>query len=176
MMSIEEYYSSLNMKQVSEYVLRAMAYAIVERITELGADVVNQWPVREYYSFKKAVVPINLYKDVLESFGADVCDVMVEIAFAEGAHERLHYHKEAHAVNLVMGPKQGFGAPHKDSYIQAGASEKSRIKARQDSIVYFPKLMHHTFSGPEGSTITFLSIQSPPLERTDWNDYFWVDE
>ena len=152
------------MKKIDVKTLRNLGDTLYERLKSEEKDI-NLLPLREYHEFGKYTVNPDWYSDLVSPE-----DVMVEIAYVRGPHPRLHYHKESHAYNLILGEEHGVANCPEGSIIHVGKTKT--IPAFSGKVVYYPENLEHSFSAPEGEAYYFLSIQSPPLEKPDGSDDF----
>lgn len=158
------------MGKLSRGKLLDLAHDLYFRLKD-ESKVIQDLPMRQYHRFAKYTIKESWYEDL-----ASPEDVMVEIAVVEGPHPWLHYHKESHAVNIILGEPHGVTQPPPMAEIVAG---RDVMPANTGYQVFFPENLPHTFNAPEGEQFYFLSIQSPPLERTvdgvEIDDFHWIE-
>jgi hypothetical protein len=137
-------------KLASQTSMKAVAYTVLsffEECVSKGIDVLAMLEnvgYEEYHNFWKVRLPVDWYKEVLSNLGFTEDDLLVEVARVRGSHAKdLHYHKIAHAICIVLGPRSGFKEPWGGSVVKDNIGEI----AYEDMECYFPQRCNHTFHG-----------------------------
>ena len=172
-------------KQLSVTAMKAIGYTLLAMFERDAGDekydTLNQlgeigW--EEYHNFWKCQIPEGWYEGLLDCMELWREEVLVEVARVRGNHAKdLHYHRESHAICIVLGTRTGFPSPFRGSVV----IDDKEFPAYEGMECYFPVGCKHTFHGgdsttedPEDTDLYFISIQSPPLEGKDGSDDFYL--
>ncbi|MBU6389443.1 hypothetical protein KGQ71_02905 [Patescibacteria group bacterium] len=159
-----------NYAEVSLERLATICQAVVEQLRSNPEfqDLFEE-PVG-YHGFKKARIPDLRLAEYLRSWGLRPDQLQVEIVLVEAdlSHE-VHQHHQSNAVVYILGQEEGQSSPlEAQAYI-----EDSWVPIEVGQMLVIPAGTAHGFTVAEGGTLTFLSIQSPPIVRPDGKDDYY---
>ena len=134
------------------------------RTKELGEDLV--W--KDYHGFTKARLPKELFESIAQKCGVNADEYQAEIVEVKQdlSHE-VHLHRHARAYCVALGEDEDFKNPENAfAYLS-----NEWAKVRQGKVIDIPPNTPHGFTIGPGGNLVFLSIQTPPIEHAEHDDY-----
>lgn len=157
---------------VTPQTLKEIADKVLENLRQLPADemkaIVN---MGDYHGFLKSRLPEEFLSSILSPFNLTSKDVQIEVVeVATDLTHEVHYHEHSFAYCVCMGEEYHVKAPEK-----AKAYLVDHWAPVQDKdIVEIPAGTPHGFTIEEGGTLTFLSVQAPPIVHDNHDDYIRI--
>ena len=128
--------------------------------------------MKEHRGFGKASVGSSYLKRILASRGLSPVMVRAELVRVNmDLSSEVHYHKEAHTYVVVVGESEHLPRPLKAKAFICG-SWQSVADSRE---IQIPPHCEHGFMVGRDGILYFLSIESPPSDIDDEEDYYRVD-
>lgn len=160
------------MKVTSE-TLQKIADSTLEKLASLSSlemkEIVN---MADYHGFLKSRLPQEFLSSVLSPFVLTTSDVQIEVVeVATDLTGEVHYHEESFAYCVCMGEKYHVSSPkNSKAYLV-----DHWAPVHEDEVVKIPPGIPHGFTVENGGTLTFLSVQAPPIVHEDHDDYHKIN-
>jgi hypothetical protein len=155
--------------------LLGFALHIRERLWEpANTGLVVNLPMRNYHGFKKCALPEALVAPILRENGFAPREVQVEVVRVTGdlAHMK-HHHEQSAAVCLVLGPRTQCPPPTRaEYYLHHSWSDVEN----EEQIISIAAGETHGFTVERDGDLWFLSVQSPPIETENGDDFILDEE
>lgn len=148
---------------------RKVAYVLVSRFKSMSAGefkTLLYW--QNYRGFLKCAVPQALLAEVCASLGIDPKDIQAEIVRVDhDLSHQVHHHISTKAYVICLGPSSHAPAPQK----AFGFLRDTWFPISEGSELEIPPYAEHGFTVETGGTLTFLSVQDPPIVSEQGDDY-----
>ena len=148
--------------------LKHVADAVRAKLRAMSEDKVRETLVMaDYHGFAKARFPESFLAEVVKPHNLKPQDVQLEVVHVGcDLTNEIHLHREATAIAVCLGPEEHFPAPK----FAQGFLTDHWFDVSVGDVVDIPAGTPHGFTVSEGGTLTFLSVQSPPIVREDGHD------
>ena len=149
--------------------LKKIVEVVLERFASLSQEEFRRiLNMSDYHGFLKSRLPEEFLSEVLVPFKLTPADVQIEVVevATELKHE-VHYHENAFAYCVCMGEKYHVRPPLKASAFL----DNAWFPVVDAAVVEIPPRTPHGFTIDEGGTLTFLSVQAPPIVGHGHDDY-----
>lgn len=154
---------------IQREILKVIAESTLDKIKALPADEVSSiLNMADYHGFLKSRLPTDFLDSILSPLHLSEEDVQIEVVeVATDLRHEIHYHERAFAYCVCMGENYHVKPP-----LHAGAFLHDSWRPVIDGeIVEIPPGTKHGFTIGEGGTLTFLSVQAPPIVGHGHDDY-----
>lgn len=153
--------------------LKTIAGSVLEKIKNLSKEearaILN---MADYHGFLKSRLPDNFLMSVLTPFSLNPHDVQIEIVeVATDLTHEIHYHKNSFAYVVCLGEVYHVTPPKN---AKAFLNDKW-FPVKDEDIVEIPAGTKHGFTIEDGGTLTFLSVQAPPIVGEGKDDYIRIE-
>ena len=159
---------------VTPQTLKEIAENVLKNLKGLSAEemktIVN---MADYHGFLKSRLPEEFLSSILSRFNLTSKDVQIEVVeVATDLTHEVHYHEQSFAYCVCMGEEYHVKAPQNaKAYL---VDHWSPVEDKD--IVEIPAGTPHGFTIEEGGTLTFLSVQAPPIVHDDHDDYIKINK
>ncbi|MDB5254476.1 MAG: hypothetical protein JWL80_542 [Parcubacteria group bacterium] len=157
--------ASQTLKEIAESVLQKLQVLSKEEME----SIVN---MADYHGFLKSRLPQEFLDSVLIPFNLTSHDVQIEVVeVATDLTHEVHYHEHSFAYCVCMGEKYHVAPPTNAlAYLI-----DHWAPVTDGEVVEIPPGTPHGFTIKEGGTLTFLSVQAPPIVHADHDDYHRIN-
>ncbi|MCI0620011.1 hypothetical protein L0Y40_03230 [Candidatus Wolfebacteria bacterium] len=159
--------------KVSKNILKEIAESTLEKIKNTPKENLSKiLNMTDYHGFLKSRLPESFLGNILSPFKLTPEDVQIEVVEVNTdlAHE-VHYHQHAFAYCVIMGSDYNIiDARHAKAYLQG-----NWFPVSAGNVLEIPPGTHHGFTIDPGGTLTFLSVQAPPIVGGGHDDYHRIN-
>ncbi len=151
-------------------VLHRLTYNVLQEIRARGVANLFE-PLRGYHDFKKSRLKPGKLEQFLDPFDLTPRQVQIEFAVVPtDLSHQIHLHREAYALATPLGKREGLPDPRKAYfYLSSRGEHWHPLSAGLELDV--PPGVRHGFALAPGGICYFLTIQSPPTDREDRDDF-----
>jgi hypothetical protein len=141
---------------------------IARKTREIIAEA-RDFEFKDYHGFLKARLPKEILSEVVKDLGVAINDIQAEIVVVNrDLSNEIHMHEESSAYCIVLGINEGF--PDAKGSLVFINNEWKGVASNQE--IRIPQKTFHGFTTKNGGSLTFLSVQYPPIEREGGDDYY----
>lgn len=154
---------------VTPQTLKEIARAVLAHLHDLSQEEMQHiLNMADYHGFLKSRLPEEFLNSLLIPFGITSNDVQIEVVEVNTdlTHE-THYHKHSFAYCVCMG-EMYYVQPPKNAL---AFLNDSWFPVHDGDVVEIPAGTPHGFTVEDGGTLTFLSVQAPPIVHDGHDDY-----
>jgi len=154
--------------------LRAISADLIASIQGLSKGRFDElFSMKDYHGFIKSRFPDEMLRATLKPYGYTPETIQIGLVQVDtDLSNEIHFHKKAHAYTVVLGEGEHVEGP-RDGLIYKDGVWSDAVPHQEIDI---PPGTPHTFSVKPGGTLTFLSVQTPPIEDTAGHDDYYHPE
>ena len=151
--------------------LKEISSEIIKLFRE-KADLTKKIKFKDYHGFTKGKLPKGELDLILKKLNLKSEDFQIEIVkVLKDLSKEIHFHNFAHAFCTILSSEENFD-DSANAYLFLRDKWK---KVSKGEMINIPQKTPHGFTIKGGGILTFLSVQTPPIEKGKDDDYFQVD-
>ena len=160
--------------QVKPKILQQIADLILQKLRSASfVESKKLLQMSDYHGFLKSSIPKDFLEEILTLYQLSQDEVQIEIVEVKtDLSKEIHYHKESYAYCVCLGEEHQVKNPHN---AKAFLNDKW-FSVKAGNIIKIPPNTPHGFTVENGGILTFLSVQAPPVERGDVDDYYKIKD
>ena len=135
------------------------------------SNFANSIKLKDYHGFDKGIIPLLELQKITNKYNISPKEIQAElISVKKDLSNEIHKHKESHAYVNILGNSENVPTPNK-AYVFL---KDAWFEVKEGEITDIPPNTLHGFTIKPRGTLYFLSVQSPPIKRTDGHDDYYI--